>query len=53
MVNKKAELAKEEAVSKKQAKASTGAWWKTTSTKEEVKKTSKQAAKPASQKAGN
>ena len=47
MVNKKAEPAKEEAVPKKSAKASTGAWWKTTSTEEETKKPAKPAAKPA------
>lgn len=39
MVNKKAEPTKEEAVPKKTTKASTGAWWKTTSTKEETEKT--------------
>ncbi len=46
MVNKKAELKKEEAVPKKPAKASTGAWWKT-SPKEEKKKAPEKASKPA------
>lgn len=46
MVNKKAEPKKEEAVPKKPAKASTGAWWKT-SPKEEKKKAPEKASKPA------
>ncbi len=46
MVNKKAESKKEEAVPKKPAKASTGAWWKT-STKEEKKEAPKKASRPA------
>ena len=46
MVNKKAEPKKEEAVPKKPAKASTGAWWKT-SPKEEKTKVPEKASKPA------
>jgi len=46
MVNKKAEPKKKEAVPKKPAKASTGAWWKT-SPKEEIQKAPEKASQPA------